>query len=55
MKKLTQTLVVLALFGTICIGSGCDRFSDAAAEGLFGLVSEVAADLVSNILGLNSP
>ena len=55
MKKVTQSFVVLALIGILCLGCGCDSFVDAAAEGVFGLVSDVTADLVSNILGINTP
>ena len=55
MKNIKLTLVALTLLGALCLASGCDRFGDAATEGLFGLVSDVTADWVSNILGINVP
>ncbi|MCH7873153.1 MAG: hypothetical protein IID33_15770 [Planctomycetes bacterium] len=47
MKNMKQTLVVLTLLGTMCLASGCDRFGDAAADGVFGLVADVVANLIS--------
>ena len=47
MKNMKPTLVVLTLLGTMCLASGCDRFGDAAADGVFGLVADVVANLIS--------
>ena len=56
MKNAKQTLVALTLLGTMCLAAGCDRFGDAAAEGVFGLVADVVANLISALLppGLSS-
>ncbi|MCH7719650.1 MAG: hypothetical protein IH988_01485 [Planctomycetes bacterium] len=54
MKKLYHALVMLTLFGIMCLGSGCDRFGDAVLDGLSGAVSDVAADLISGVLPLGS-
>jgi len=53
MKKINTMLAVFTLIGMMCFVSGCDRFGDAVLDGVFGLVSEVAADFISVVLPLD--
>ncbi len=50
MKNLQHALVILTLFGIVCLTAGCDGFGDAVLDGLSGAVSDVAANLISGVL-----